>query len=42
MPEGWSEEDIAGFADNLQRFDTSIERLHGKAWPRPEPGAGAG
>jgi DNA-binding MarR family transcriptional regulator len=33
--EGWSEEDIAGFADYLQRFNTSIERLHGKAWPRP-------
>ena len=33
--EGWSEEDIAGFADYLERFNTSIERLAGKPWPRP-------
>ncbi|MER6156409.1 MarR family transcriptional regulator [Streptomyces sp. NPDC001868] len=31
----WSDEDIAGFADYLERFNTSIERLHGKTWPRP-------
>ncbi len=31
----WSDEDIAGFADYLQRFNTSIERLAGKPWPRP-------
>ncbi|MDX3585503.1 MarR family transcriptional regulator [Streptomyces europaeiscabiei] len=33
--EGWSEDDIAGFADYLERFNTSIERLHGTTWPRP-------
>lgn len=32
---GWSDEDIAGFADYLERFNTSIERLAGKPWPRP-------
>ncbi|QFQ95168.1 MarR family transcriptional regulator [Streptomyces phaeolivaceus] len=33
--EGWSDDDITGFADCLERFNTSIERLHGKTWPRP-------
>ncbi|GGL91868.1 transcriptional regulator [Streptomyces fumigatiscleroticus] len=33
----WPEEDIAAFADYLQRFNASIERLHGMPWPRPEP-----
>jgi hypothetical protein len=31
----WSDEDIAGFADYLERFNTSIERLQRKPWPRP-------
>ncbi|MFF7262576.1 MarR family winged helix-turn-helix transcriptional regulator [Streptomyces sp. NPDC008159] len=31
----WSDDDIAEFADYLQRFNTSIERLAGKPWPRP-------
>ncbi|MER6707924.1 MarR family winged helix-turn-helix transcriptional regulator [Streptomyces fumanus] len=31
----WPEEDIAAFADYLQRFNSDIERLHGLPWPRP-------
>ncbi len=32
----WPEEDIAAFADYLQRFNSDIERLHGMPWPRPQ------
>ncbi|MET8325655.1 MarR family transcriptional regulator [Streptomyces sp. NPDC005181] len=31
----WPEEDIAAFADYLKRFNTDIERLDGRPWPRP-------
>ena len=31
----WSDEDIAGFASHLRRFNTDIERLDGHPWPRP-------
>ncbi|WP_221353416.1 MarR family winged helix-turn-helix transcriptional regulator [Streptomyces beigongshangae] len=31
----WSDEDIAGFARYLRRFNTDIERLGGRPWPRP-------
>lgn len=31
----WPDEDIARFADYLQRFNTDIERLDGRPWPRP-------
>ncbi|MFD7449697.1 MarR family winged helix-turn-helix transcriptional regulator [Kitasatospora sp. NPDC059827] len=31
----WSDADIAGFADYLRRFNTGIERLDGRPWPRP-------
>ncbi|MFJ8194087.1 MarR family winged helix-turn-helix transcriptional regulator [Streptomyces sp. NPDC096094] len=30
----WPEEDIAAFADYLQRFNSDIERLNGMPWPR--------
>lgn len=30
----WPEEDIAAFADYLRRFNTDIERLAGRPWPR--------
>ncbi|MFC8078051.1 MarR family winged helix-turn-helix transcriptional regulator [Streptomyces sp. NPDC057307] len=30
----WSEEDIAAFAAYLKRFNTDIERLAGRPWPR--------
>ncbi|MFE7590863.1 MarR family winged helix-turn-helix transcriptional regulator [Kitasatospora sp. NPDC057512] len=30
----WPEEDIASFAGFLRRFNTSIERLDGRPWPR--------
>ena len=33
--EGWSPDDVARFADYLQRFNTDIERLDGRPWPRP-------
>ncbi|MBO1420230.1 MarR family winged helix-turn-helix transcriptional regulator, partial [Streptomyces sp. FH025] len=32
--EGWSQEDIASFASALRRFNTGIERLDGRPWPR--------
>ncbi|WP_338900016.1 hypothetical protein WBG99_33845 [Streptomyces sp. TG1A-60] len=35
MPADWSDEDITGFADHLERCNTGIQRLHGKPWPRP-------
>ncbi|MFE5144339.1 MarR family winged helix-turn-helix transcriptional regulator [Streptomyces fagopyri] len=31
----WSDDDIAGFAACLRRFNTGIERLGGRPWPRP-------
>ncbi|MEV5704075.1 MarR family transcriptional regulator [Actinoallomurus sp. NPDC052274] len=31
----WSDEDIAAFAAYLRRFNTGIERLSGRPWPRP-------
>ncbi|MGC5365289.1 MarR family winged helix-turn-helix transcriptional regulator [Streptomyces sp. DT24] len=31
----WSDEDIAAFAFYLRRFNTDIERLTGRPWPRP-------
>lgn len=33
--EDWSAEDIADFAACLRRFNASIERVSGRAWPRP-------
>ncbi|MFG1972404.1 MarR family winged helix-turn-helix transcriptional regulator [Nonomuraea fuscirosea] len=33
--EGWSEEDTAAFAGYLRRFNSDIERLEGRPWPRP-------
>jgi DNA-binding MarR family transcriptional regulator len=37
----WDPEDVATFAGYLQRFNTGIERVSGRPWPRPalsEPG----
>ena len=31
----WPDEDIAAFAAYLRRFNTDIERLAGRPWPRP-------
>ncbi|MER7847713.1 MarR family transcriptional regulator [Kitasatospora sp. NPDC096077] len=31
----WSEADVLGFADYLRRFNTSIEGIDGRPWPRP-------
>ncbi|MDX3072555.1 MarR family winged helix-turn-helix transcriptional regulator [Streptomyces sp. NPDC088354] len=31
----WPDEDIAAFAAYLRRFNTDIERLDGRPWPRP-------
>ncbi|MER5468115.1 MarR family transcriptional regulator [Streptomyces sp. NPDC002935] len=31
----WPEEDIAAFASYLRRFNTDIERIGGRPWPRP-------
>ncbi|MCX5242915.1 MarR family transcriptional regulator [Streptomyces prunicolor] len=31
----WSDEDIDAFAAFLRRFNTDIERLGGRPWPRP-------
>jgi DNA-binding MarR family transcriptional regulator len=31
----WPDEDIAGFAAYLRRFNADIERLGGRPWPRP-------
>lgn len=33
--ENWSADDVAAFADYLRRFNTDIEQLDGRAWPRP-------
>ncbi|MFF5900485.1 MarR family winged helix-turn-helix transcriptional regulator [Streptomyces argenteolus] len=32
---GWSPDDVAAFAGYLTRFNTDIERLDGRPWPRP-------
>ncbi|GGO72223.1 MarR family winged helix-turn-helix transcriptional regulator [Nonomuraea cavernae] len=32
----WSPEDVAAFAAYLKRFNTDVERLGGRPWPRPE------
>jgi DNA-binding MarR family transcriptional regulator len=31
----WDDEDVAAFAGYLRRFNTDIERLGGRPWPRP-------
>ncbi|WP_055585200.1 MarR family winged helix-turn-helix transcriptional regulator [Streptacidiphilus griseoplanus] len=31
----WTPEEVAGFAAFLKRFNTDIERLDGRIWPRP-------
>ncbi|MGC4982354.1 MULTISPECIES: MarR family winged helix-turn-helix transcriptional regulator [unclassified Streptomyces] len=31
----WPEDDIAAFASYLRRFNTGIERIGGRPWPRP-------
>lgn len=31
----WPDEDIAAFAAYLRRFNTDIERIGGRPWPRP-------
>ncbi|GAA4155910.1 MarR family winged helix-turn-helix transcriptional regulator [Actinomadura keratinilytica] len=31
----WSREDVAAFASYLKRFNTGLERLGGRPWPRP-------
>ncbi|MGW2824317.1 MarR family winged helix-turn-helix transcriptional regulator [Streptomyces sp. NPDC001443] len=31
----WTDEDITAFAAYLRRFNTGIERLAGRPWPRP-------
>ncbi|MDQ8702915.1 MarR family transcriptional regulator [Streptomyces sp. LHD-70] len=31
----WAEEDVAEFAAYLKRFNTDIERIGGRPWPRP-------
>ncbi|MFC7584962.1 hypothetical protein ACFQYP_15390 [Nonomuraea antimicrobica] len=38
MLAGWSADDVATFAAYLKRFNTDIERLGGRPWPRPERG----
>ncbi|MFQ6329090.1 MarR family winged helix-turn-helix transcriptional regulator [Nocardia sp. CWNU-33] len=35
----WSPEDVATFAAYLERFNTDIERYHGRPWPRLTPSA---
>ncbi|WP_338693591.1 MarR family transcriptional regulator [Streptomyces sp. Q6] len=32
--EDWSPDDVKTFAEYLQRFNTSVERLSGQPWPR--------
>ncbi|MFC5754276.1 MarR family winged helix-turn-helix transcriptional regulator [Actinomadura rugatobispora] len=34
---GWTDDDIAAFASYLRRFNTDIEHLAGRPWPRPTP-----
>lgn len=31
----WTPDEVAEFASYLQRFNTDIERLSGRTWPRP-------
>jgi DNA-binding MarR family transcriptional regulator len=31
----WPDEDVAAFAAYLKRFNTGIERIAGRPWPRP-------
>ncbi|NJQ06677.1 MarR family winged helix-turn-helix transcriptional regulator [Streptomyces lonarensis] len=31
----WPEEDVAAFAGYLRRFNSGIERIGGRPWPRP-------
>ncbi|MDI3404983.1 MarR family winged helix-turn-helix transcriptional regulator [Streptomyces cavernicola] len=31
----WTEDDITSFAEHLKRFNTDIERIDGRPWPRP-------
>jgi DNA-binding MarR family transcriptional regulator len=33
----WPQQDIHRLAEALTQFNTSIERLEGRAWPRPAP-----
>jgi DNA-binding MarR family transcriptional regulator len=33
--DGWSAEEVAEFAAYLKRFNTDIERVAGRPWPRP-------
>ncbi|WP_414689602.1 MarR family winged helix-turn-helix transcriptional regulator [Nocardia sp.] len=35
----WSPEDVAAFAEYLRRFNTGLERLDRRPWPRPDPPA---
>lgn len=32
---GWTAEEVADFAVYLRRFNTDVERLAGRPWPRP-------
>jgi DNA-binding MarR family transcriptional regulator len=34
--DAWTPDDVATFAAFLQRFNTDIERLSGRTWPRPD------
>ncbi|MCL2532780.1 MAG: MarR family winged helix-turn-helix transcriptional regulator [Nocardiaceae bacterium] len=33
--ENWEADDVAAFAAYLERFNTDIEKLDGRPWPRP-------
>jgi hypothetical protein len=33
--EDWTQHDIHRLAEALTQFNTSVERLQGRAWPRP-------
>ncbi|MFC4121765.1 MarR family winged helix-turn-helix transcriptional regulator [Nonomuraea zeae] len=33
----WTPEEVAEFAAFLGRFNTDVERLGGRSWPRPDP-----
>ncbi|WP_211267272.1 hypothetical protein [Nonomuraea candida] len=33
---GWTAEEVTEFAAYLRRFNTDIERLGGRSWPRPD------
>ncbi|MEV4235482.1 MarR family winged helix-turn-helix transcriptional regulator [Nocardia sp. NPDC049737] len=35
VTQDWTTEDRAEFACYLERFNSDIERLHGRTWPRP-------